>query len=155
MFAVLRVEHCVVQDLCRADDNIRVLQHLAKEVPLIAVPTDGNHSVDGAQVRPELLAVMLVYKVKLRWPRQERTSQTGSFVGPAPSASASAYLVDQDHHLCIGSGLQVVFGHVHSSTRLSSSGGQANNDVFSLQSPFDRLLLVGAQSKICHCPGPC
>lgn len=151
MFGFLRVDHCVVEDLCRTDDNIRVPQHLPEEVPLLALATDGDHSVDGAQARLELLAVMLVYKVNLRRRRHRTTGHMRSFVDPAPSVGSSAYLVDQDHHLCIGSGLQVSFGHIHSSTRLSSSGWQANDDVFSLQSPLDHFLLVGVQSKICHC----
>lgn len=73
MLGLLCVDHGVVEDLCRADDHVRVLQHLAKEVPLLAVPADGHHPVGGAQMGLELLAVMLVHEVNLRRRRRQRS----------------------------------------------------------------------------------
>lgn len=65
MFGFLRVGHRVVQYLSRAYDHVRVLHHFAKEVLLLALSTDRYHFVVTAQVRFELVVVMLVYQVDL------------------------------------------------------------------------------------------
>lgn len=65
MFGFLRVGHRVVQDLSRAYDHVRVLRHSAKEVLLHALSADGYHPIVTAQVRLELVVVMLVYQVDL------------------------------------------------------------------------------------------
>lgn len=57
--------HGVVEDLRRADDDVGILHHLAEEVLLLAVPADGHQVVVAAQVRLELVLVMLLYQMDL------------------------------------------------------------------------------------------
>lgn len=65
VFVFLRGRHGVVKDLRRADDHVGILHHPAEEVLPLAVPADGHQVVVTAQVRLELIAVMLLYKVDL------------------------------------------------------------------------------------------
>lgn len=65
MFGLLRGRHGVLEDLRCADDNVGILHHPAEEVLLLTVPTDMHYVVVPAQVRLELVLVMLLHKVYL------------------------------------------------------------------------------------------
>ena len=57
----------IMQNLCCADDNVRFFQHFPKEVLLLSLSADRQHVVVLAQVRFELIFVMLIYKVNLQY----------------------------------------------------------------------------------------
>lgn len=65
MFILLCVDQGILQYLCCADDQVRVLHHFAKEVLLFTFSSDRHQGILMAQVRVELLAVMLVHQMNL------------------------------------------------------------------------------------------
>lgn len=65
VFGFLGGCHGILEDLCRADDDVGILHHPAEEVLLLAVPADGHQVVVAAQVRLELVLVMLFYEMDL------------------------------------------------------------------------------------------
>lgn len=152
MFGFLHVGHRVVQDLSRAYDHVRVLHHFAKEVLLLALSTDGYQFVVTAQVRLELVVVMLVYQVDLH-----RTSKALHLPSVLLSCYSRfflsinpAYHVHQDDHFCVRSGLQVFLGHINSSSGFSASRRQPDDDVLPPKSPLDNFFLVRVQFKLLH-----
>lgn len=152
VFGFLRVGHRVVQDLSRAYDHVWVLHHFAKEVLLLALSTDGHHSVVTAQVRLELVVVMLVYQVDLN--RRSKALHLLSVLLSCYSrfflSMNPTYHVHQDDHFCVRSGLQVFLSHVNSSSGFSASRRQPDDDVLPLKSPLDNFFLVRIQFKVPH-----
>lgn len=67
MSVLLLAYQSVMQKLCCADDNVLFLQHFPKEVLLHCLSADRQHFVVSAQVRFELILVMLIYKVNLQY----------------------------------------------------------------------------------------
>jgi len=66
VFVLVGAGEGILQDLCRADDQVHFRQHVGEEVLLLALSAHLHQLVPSAQVRAELIVVMLRHQVNLQ-----------------------------------------------------------------------------------------